>query len=125
MTAFAIVTGSLHKTPERRTAKTGRLYVAATLRAKDGEASQWWRVMAFSETAQAALMRLVEGDACTVQGAFKAELYRTEGGEQRISLSIVVDNVLALRQPRKERKPKQATETPRVFAFDDDIGDAL
>jgi single-stranded DNA-binding protein len=39
----------------------------------------------------------------SVQGAFKAELYEKDG-EKRISLSIVADNVLALRQPSKTSK---------------------
>lgn len=123
MTAFAIVTGSLFKAPEQRTSKTGRPYVTATIRAKDGDVSQWWRVMAFSESAQVELMRLGEGDACTVQGAFKCELYQLEGGETRVSLSIVADHVLALRQPARERKAKTAGDAARggAAAFDDSI----
>jgi single-stranded DNA-binding protein len=108
MTAFAIVTGALFRAPEQRTSKSGKPFVTATIRAKDGEASQWWRITAFSETAQAELMRLVDGDACSVQGAFKAELYQPEGGEAKVSLSIIADRVLALRQPPKERKAAEA-----------------
>jgi single-stranded DNA-binding protein len=55
---------------------------------------------------------LTDGDPISVQGAFKAELYDKDG-ERRLSLSIVADNVLALRQtsrPRKQDKtPKPAT----------------
>jgi hypothetical protein len=68
-------------------------FVTATIRAKDGEASQWWRVTAFSDTAQAELMRLGDGDSCCVQGAFKAELFQPEAEEARVSLSIVADHV--------------------------------
>jgi single-stranded DNA-binding protein len=123
MTAFAIVTGSLFKAPEQRTSKTGRPYVTATIRAKDGDASQWWRVMAFSESAQVELMRLSEGDACSVQGSFKCELYQPDGGEERVSLSIVADHVLALRQPPRERKAKTSGAAARggAAAFDDSI----
>jgi single-stranded DNA-binding protein len=103
MTAFAIVAGSLFRAPEQRTSKAGKPFVTATIRAKDSEASQWWRVTAFSESAQAELMRLCDGDACSIQGAFKAELYKPEGGEPKVSLSIIADRVLALRQPPKER----------------------
>jgi single-stranded DNA-binding protein len=124
MTAFAIVTGILFKPPEQRASKTGRPYVTATIRTKDGEASQWWRVTVFSETAQAELMRLTEGDALSIQGAFKAELYQPDGGEPRLSLSTVADHVLALRQPPRERKPKTSADTPAqggARAFDDSI----
>jgi single-stranded DNA-binding protein len=106
MTVFALVSGSLFRAPEQRTSKTGKPFVTATIRAKDGEASQWWRVTAFSETAQAELMRLTDGDNVSIQGAFKAELYQPEGGEPKVSLSIIADRVLALRQPPMERKPK-------------------
>jgi single-stranded DNA-binding protein len=123
MTAFAIVTGSLFKAPERRTSKTGRPYVTATIRAKDGDAPQWWRVTAFSEGVQTELMGLADGDSCCVQGAFKAELFQPEGGEARVSLSIVADHVLALRQPPRERKAKTAWDVARggAAAFDDSI----
>jgi single-stranded DNA-binding protein len=129
MTAFAIVTGSLFRAPESRTSKSGRPYVTATIRAKDGEASQWWRVTAFSESVQAELMRLGDGDAVSVQGPLKVETYEKDGAT-KLSLSIVADHVLALRQPPKERKAKRSGDAPYrggAAAFDDPIsfGDSL
>jgi len=127
---FALVSGSLFRAPEQRTSKAGKPFVTATIRtksatpSKDGEASQWWKVAAFSESVQAEIMRLSEGDAVSVQGSFKAELYNPEGGEPRVSLSIVADKALALRQPPKERKaPKEPEATYRggAAAFDDSI----
>lgn len=124
MTAFAIVTGILFKPPEQRTSKTGKPFVTATIRAKDGDASQWWRVTAFSESAQAELMRVTEGDALSIQGAFKAELFQPDGGETRLSLSVIADQVLALRQPPRDRKKPKEREAPYrggAAAFDDQI----
>ena len=57
----------------------------------EGEASQWWRVTAFSEGVQTELMRLADGDAVSVQGSFKAELYQPDGGEPKVSLSIIAE----------------------------------
>jgi single-stranded DNA-binding protein len=122
MTVYALVSGSLFRAPEQRTSKAGKPFVTATL--KDVEEAQWWRVTAFSESAQAELMRLGDGDACSVQGSFKAERYQPEGGEARVSLSIVADRVLALRQPPKERKaktPSDAAHQGGAAAFDDSI----
>jgi single-stranded DNA-binding protein len=68
--------------------------VTATIRAKDGEAAQWWKVLAFSETVQSEQMRLTDGDALSVQGALKAETYEKDGAT-RLSLSVVADQVLA------------------------------
>jgi single-stranded DNA-binding protein len=50
---------------------------------------------------QAELMRLADGDAISVQGAFKAELYDKDG-EKRLSLSIVAERVLGLGRRKDE-----------------------
>jgi single-stranded DNA-binding protein len=116
---FALVNGQLFRAPEQKTSKAGKPFVTATIRAKDGEALQWWKVAAFSESAQAEIMRLSEGDVVSVQGSLKAELYTPEGGEPRVSLSIVADKALALRQPVRERKAPASG--PGAAAFDDSI----
>jgi hypothetical protein len=129
MIAFALVTGSLWKPPEQKTSKAGKPFVTATIRAKDGEALQWWRVTVFSESAQAEIMRLADGDSLAVQGAFKAEVYRPSIDEAKLSLSIIADQILTLRQPpasrsAKERKPKTPGDVPSrggAAAFDDSI----
>jgi hypothetical protein len=54
MTGYALVTGALFREPERRMSKAGKPFVTATIKAMDGEAIQWWNVVAFSESAQAA-----------------------------------------------------------------------
>ena len=70
-------------------------------------------------------MRLADGDSCCVQGAFKAELYQREAGEARVSLSIIADHVLALRQPKigSAAYPRKAPKERGggAVAFDDAI----
>jgi single-stranded DNA-binding protein len=102
----ALVTGALFKATESRTSKSGKPFVTATIRAKGGEGFQFIRLVAFSETAQTELLRLREGDSLSVQGALKAEIYKPEGGEPKISLSMIADQILALRQPPKVRHAK-------------------
>jgi single-stranded DNA-binding protein len=127
MTALALITGVLFRAPEQRTSKLGKPFVTATIRAKDGETTLWWKVVAFSESAQAELMRLVDGDSLAVQGSFRAELYQPEGGEPKVSPSIIADHVLSLRQPPRERKapasgpPRDAPARGGAAAFDDSI----
>jgi single-stranded DNA-binding protein len=121
---YALVSGALFKASEARTSKAGKPFVTATIRAKDGETTLWWKVVAFSESAQAELMRLGDGDAVSVQGSFQVELYTPDGGETKLSLSIVADRVLALRQPPKERKAPKERDVPYrggAAAFDDSI----
>jgi single-stranded DNA-binding protein len=111
MTA-ALVTGALFKAPESRTSKSGKPFVTATIKIKADDGFQFVRLVAFSETVQAELLRLHEGESLTIQGSMKAELYRPEGGEPKLSLSMVADHVLALRQPPKARTPKSTETSP-------------
>jgi single-stranded DNA-binding protein len=104
----ALIAGTLFRAPEQRTSKTGKPFTTATVKIRDGGGSQFIRIFSFSESCQAELMRLDDSDALSVQGALKAETYTASDGSIKISLSIVADHVLALRQPPRERKPKAA-----------------
>jgi len=124
MTAAALITGALSRAPELRTAKSGKAYAAATVKvAAADNAVDFWSVLAFSESAQAELMRLGEGDKVSLQGSLKLEVYTSKNGEQKVSRTLFADHVLALRQPPRERKPKaapaDATPAPARADFDD------
>lgn len=111
MTTFALVSGSLFRAPESKTSKNGKPYAVCTIKTRaDDNRSEFWRVTVFSETAIDALMALGEGDALSVQGALKCELYQPEGKEPRISMSVIADTVQPLRAPRKEKAPKAASD---------------
>ncbi len=126
MTTLALVVGTLFRAPEQKTSKAGRPFVTATIRTRDGDASTFWRVTAFSESAQAEVMRLGDGDGVSIQGPMRAELYRPGNGEPRVSLSIVADAVLALRQPERPAKdpgPRREAFKARCGRADPDLDD--
>jgi hypothetical protein len=107
-----------------RISKSGKPYVVTTVKLKNDDAFQFVRATAFSESVQAELLRLQDGDAVAVQGPLKAELYTAADGMNKIALSMIADCVLALRQPPKKREPKtkpasSAQEPER--ALDDSI----
>mgnify|MGYP000881570145 CR=1 FL=1 len=104
MTAHVLISGTLFRAPERKVSRAGKPYVSATIRVRDGDASRFWRVTIFSESAGEEMMRLAAGDAVSAQGQMSAELYRPDDGEPRLSLSLVADRVLALQQPKKPRE---------------------
>ncbi|HEY8215380.1 MAG TPA: single-stranded DNA-binding protein [Methylocystis sp.] len=105
MTAHVLVTGTLFRAPERKTSRNGRDYAAATLKVREGEnGSTFWRLTCFSESAMSELLRLTDGDGVSCQGSMKAEIYKPDNGEPRLSLSLVADQVLALRQPARRRE---------------------
>jgi hypothetical protein len=104
MTAHVLISGSLFHQPEQRTSKAGRPFVTAVLKANDGDSSQYWKVLAFSESVQTELLQLSDGDAVSLQGPLKAEIYRrADGGEPRVSRSMIAERILPLRQEPKER----------------------
>jgi single-stranded DNA-binding protein len=116
MTAvFALVTGTLFKPAEERiSSKTGRTFVSATLKVggETGDA-EFWSITAFSQSVQAALLRLSAGDALSAQGKAKFELWQPrDGGEVKISRSLFADAILPLRAAPRERRSKQAATTP-------------
>lgn len=69
------------------------------------------------------LLRLSDGDAVSCQGSMKAEIYKPDNGEPRLSLSLVADQVLALRQPPRKRE-KDSTDAPRRSADRNDRSSA-
>ena len=122
MSAVALISGTLFKAAEQRTSKNGNEFVTATLKSKEGDGASFWRLTAFNTDARAELMRLNAGDAVSVQGLMRAELYKPEGGEPRVSLSLVVDQALAARpKPRKPKSPQSAPlqSAPRNAVVDE------
>jgi hypothetical protein len=105
------VAGILSRAPVTRTLRSGGRCVTATLKAKDGDHTQFWYVVAFSETAQTELLHLSDGDAIAVQGSLKAELFGT-GEQKKLSLGVIAEDVLPLRQPGKTRNECQAFRSP-------------
>ncbi len=106
MSAFVLITGALAKPPQQRTSKNGNPYLTASIRVTAGNETEWWNVLAFSESGQAEILRLGTGDKLSAQGILKIEIYRGNDGESRISRTIIADAVLALKPAPRERKAK-------------------
>ncbi len=87
----------------------------ATLKAKDGNYTQFWRIAAFSEPVQVELMRLTAGDAVAVEGALKAALCE-KNGETDLSFGVIAEHVLPLRQPGQKRRKEGRAATRGVDA---------
>lgn len=105
MTVAILVSGSLFKTPELKTSRSGKAYATASIRTSsaDNTAADFWNLLVFSETVAAELMRLSEGEKLAAQGSLKVEVFNG-----KISRTVFVDAILPLRAPPRERKPKAA-----------------
>ena len=107
---LALVSGTLARAPERRTSKTGRLYVTTSICVVDGGASTWWNVLAFDENICVELAQLDVGDAISATGAMRAEVWEPEAGRARVNLSLVATNIAALRPVGQKVKPHSRVE---------------
>jgi single-stranded DNA-binding protein len=105
--SHALISGTMFRAPEQRTAKDGKTFAMASVKIRDSDSVQFVRIFTFSELVQTELMSLAEGDAPSVQGRLKFEIYESNG-EPRISISIVADSIIALHQQPRARRPKNA-----------------
>ena len=107
MSAVALISGALSCAPEIKTAKSGKAYCTASVRVAADSIVDYWRILAFSELAQAEPLRLGEGDKVSLQGSLKLEVYTNRSGEHKVSRTLFADHVMALRQPPpRQRTPK-------------------
>ncbi len=118
MTVHILVTGVLFREAQSKTSASGKRYVAATLKAAaaDNSTADFWNLVVFSENAGAELLRLGLNERLAVQGALKLDTYTAGNGETKISRTVFVDSVLALRASPKGKKPKppEPAEKPQL-----------
>jgi len=114
MSAYVLITGALSKTVEKRSSKNGNPFALANIRVKDGDSHVYWRVFAFNEQAIAELAELSEGDAVSLSGAMKADIYQSDGKPPRVSLTLMADKVLALKPKPKAYRAKKPSGSPYV-----------
>jgi hypothetical protein len=126
--ALVLVSGAMRGPATRLLSKNGRTFVTATIKVRDGEAISWWKILAFDEGVQEALLARGEGESLAVQGSFKVEIWAPETREPRLNLTVFADAILPVKRPRtpkaKKLAPAQADDRrapPTAPAFDDDL----
>jgi single-stranded DNA-binding protein len=133
MSAFALVTGVIFRNPVQKTSKAGKTYTVCTVKAgaDDSGGADFWSIICFSEGAQLELLRLEAGDAVSVRGKMKIELYSANDGTTKISRSIFADAALGLRPAPRTTKAKAAKAAPTsqqtttTTAADPDFDDSI
>ena len=129
----ALIAGKLHQRAEERTSKGGKPFVTAKVRAAAGEAeSLFVNVVAFSESACAALLALEAGDSLALAGTLKPSAWIDREGNARPSLDLVAAQVMTLYGLKRRRgaaagaeamvSPKVAGETARRQDDPEDFG---
>lgn len=104
-------TARLGRDAEARTTRTDKAMVVLTVvvDAKDADAATWCTVLAFEELAER-LAGLAKGVEVYARGKLKAELYvPPQGGEPRVSLTLLASCVEPLMLERKPQAPRKRT----------------
>lgn len=112
-------TGRLGKDGELRQTKAGKpmAVLQVAVDAKEGDA--WCTVLAFEELA-AAVAGLAKGAHVYAKGTLKVDLYTPQGGEPRVSLTLLANAIQPLVLERKAKPKRQA-----VAVVEGDFDDPL
>lgn len=106
----ALVTGSLYGEPVLRTSQAGRPFCTAKLKAdgKDG-AAVWCSLIAFGEQADR-LATFKANATLSVSGRAELQAWANKQSEPTAGLSLVVDDLAALKsKPRPKQPPQKDT----------------
>ena len=128
MSIEALILGKLHQRAEQRTSKAGRPFVTAKARAAAGDGDAVFvNVIAFSESACAALLTLDAGDSLVLAGTLKSGAWSDRDGNARPSVDLVAAQVLTVYALKKKRDAIAQTgerpSAPRVQPVAADFGD--
>jgi single-stranded DNA-binding protein len=95
----ALVAGRLMGDASRRVDKTGRGFVVARVLARNRADEEFIvNVIAFDDTAGAALLALADGDALSLAGALTPKVWTDKQGVVRPSLDLIATRVLSVRE---------------------------
>ncbi len=124
----------LSKDAESRTTKTGKPMALLSTVVSDGDADTWVSILAFEDQAEQ-VAALPKGTEVYARGKIKAALYRPEGGEPRVSLTLLATHVEPMTLERKPRKrpatvfggdrPRKPSSYARPARGGEDFNDAL
>lgn len=103
----ALVTGTLHADPQARTSQNGNAFALCKVKADDkAGAWVWVSAIAFGDAAER-LLQLKAGDSVSLSGRAEVGGWADKDGTPRGSLSLVADEVAALRAKPKPRAEGQ------------------
>jgi single-stranded DNA-binding protein len=100
--------GKLFGTANSRTGQSGKTFVTAKVRAAGGDGeSLFVNVIAFSESAGAALLALSDGDSVALSGTLTPKVWTDRNGETHPGLDMVAAAVLTAYHVKRKRQAVQ------------------
>ncbi len=108
MSIDVLITGKLFKSEQRTSAK-GK-YTIGKIKVSDGEEQTFCSFIAFSESAQNALLALSEGDSVSIAGSAKLKVWTDKNNVAKPQLDVTVSNVLTVYSIKKRRDKTQGND---------------
>ena len=103
----ALVSGTLHADPQARTSQNGNAFAICKVKADDkAGAWVWVSAIAFNEAAER-LLQLKAGDSVSLSGRAELSTWTDKDGTAHPGLSLVADELTALRPKPKPREGGQ------------------
>ena len=99
----ALVSGKLHGQATQKTARSGNPFTTAKVRVPAGDEAIFCNVIAFSDSAQAALLALGDGDAVALAGTLKPGVWVDQRGQARPTLDMTAAQVLTVYHLKRRR----------------------
>lgn len=110
----ALISGKLHGTAQERTGKSGKRFVTAKVLATTSKGeSLFVNVLAFSESAQTALLAMGPGDAVALAGSIEPTAWQDKDGNTRTGLDMIAAQVLTAYHVDKRRRAVTRQEGPQ------------
>lgn len=116
----ALIAGKLYGQPERRTSRSGKPFVAAKVRVPSGDDSIFVGVVTFSDSAQAALLALDDGEAVALAGTLSARTWVDRNGNARPALDLIANQLLTVHHAKRKREAMQRRDRSGPSAPGDD-----
>ena len=105
----ALIAGKLYGAPKQGASKNGNQFTTALVRTTAGNGeSLMVSVIAFDDSAQAALQAIGEGDSVALAGALTPKVYEARDGSARPALDLVAHAVLTAYHVKRKRQAVEA-----------------
>lgn len=105
MSIDALIAGKLFRNAEERTGQSGKMFVRAKVRVATGDNdSVFVSVVAFSDSAKAALLALDDGEAVALAGSLTPKVWTDRNGDAKPALDMVAAQVLTTYHVQRKRK---------------------
>lgn len=109
-----LISGKLHSTATQRTSKAGKPFTTAKVIATTSKGDGLFvNVLAFSESAQAALLALGPGDAVAMAGSIEPTTWTDREGQPSPGLNMIAAQVLTAYSVDKRRRAVTRQEAPQ------------